>query len=62
MQKGADWQEAAQIIDSAIEKGKIKLGPQQQIDYQKLGMPPLTGDTYLDTVLNNVLFPITGRQ
>ncbi len=62
MNKGAEWQEAAQIIDNAISKGKIKLDPQQQIDYQKLAFPPLTGDSYFDTVMNNVMFPITGKQ
>lgn len=62
MQKGSDWNEAAQIIDDAIKKGNIKLDSQQQIDWQKLGMPPLTGETYSDTILNNILFPITGKQ
>lgn len=62
MQKGLNYLDAGKIIDDAIEKGKIKLDPQQKIDYQKLAMPPLTGDTYLDTIMNNLMFPITGKQ
>jgi len=60
--KNATWEEAADIIDEAINQGKIKLDGQQQIDYQKLGYPPLTGDTYADTIMNNLMFPITGKQ
>lgn len=62
MDKGAPWEEAGQIIDEAIQMGKIQLDPQQKIDYQKLAYPPLTGDDYADTVMNNLMFPITGRQ
>lgn len=62
MDKKATYEEAGQIIDEAINQGKIKLDPQQQIDYQKLGYPPLTGDSYSDTIMNNLLFPITGKQ
>ncbi len=62
MEKGASWEEAGQMIDQAIQKGKIKLDPQQQIDSQKLAYPPLTGETYFDTMMNNVMFPVTGRQ
>lgn len=62
MDKGASWEESGKIIDSAIEKGKIKLDPHQQIDYQKLAYPPLTGDTYFDTIMNNLMFPVTGKQ
>lgn len=59
---GASYIEAANIIDDAISRGEIKLDPQQQIDYQKLAYPPLTGDTYFDTIMNNLMFPITGKQ
>jgi len=62
MDKGADWQTASKIIDEAISEGKIKLDPQQIKDYNKLAYPPLTGNTYLDTIMNNIMFPITGRQ
>ena len=62
MKNGAAWEEAGQIIDNSISKGKIKLDPQQKIDYQKLGYPPLTGDTYFDSLMNNLMFPITGKQ
>ncbi len=62
MEKGLSWEDSGQVIDNAINQGKIKLDPQQQIDYQKLAYPPLTGDTYFDTVMNNIMFPITGRQ
>lgn len=62
MDKGASWEESAKIIDQAIGKGKIKLDPQQQKDYQELGMPPLTGETYFDTVMNNLMFPVTGKE
>lgn len=62
MQKGATWEEAAQIIDDSIRNGKIQLDPQQKVDIQKLAYPPLTGDTYFDTVMNNIMFPITGKQ
>lgn len=62
MQKGQSWEEAGQTIDQAISQGNIKLDPQQKIDYQKLAYPPLTGDSYFDTVMNNLMFPITGKQ
>lgn len=62
MDKGASWEEAGKIIDKAIVEGKINLDPQQMIDHQKLGYPPLTGDSYLDTVMNNLMFPITGKE
>lgn len=62
MQKGMNYNEAARVIDEAIEKGKIKLDPQQEIDYQKLAYPPLTGETYFDTIMNNLMFGITGKQ
>lgn len=62
MQKGLDYQQAEKVISDAIKKGNIKLDPQQQIDYQKLAYPPLTGDTYSDTIMNNILFPITGKE
>lgn len=62
MDHKATWEESAQIIDDAISKGKIKLDPQQKIDHQKLAYPPLTGDSYFDTVMNNLMFPITGKQ
>lgn len=62
MDKGASWEDAAKMIDSAIQKGKIQLDPHQKIDMQRLGTPPLTGESYFDTVMNNVLFPITGKE
>ena len=62
MNKGMQWDEAGQLIDQALNQGKIKLDPQQKIDYQKLAYPPLTADNYLDTVMNNIMFPITGKQ
>lgn len=62
MEKNATWEEAGKIIDKAIVEGKINLDPQQMIDHQKLAYPPLTGDSYLDTVMNNLMFPITGKE
>lgn len=62
MDKGASWTDAAKIIDKALEEGNIKLDPQQQKDYQELGMPPLTAQNYFDTVMNNFMFPITGKE
>lgn len=62
IQKGMEWQEAAQTIDQAISEGKINLDPQQKIDYQKLAYPPLTGESYFDTIMNQLMFPITGKQ
>lgn len=62
MDKGASWEDSAKIIDQAIARGKLKLDPQQQKDYQELGMPPLTGETYFDTVMNNLMFPVTGKE
>ena len=62
MDKGLSWDDAAKVIDEAINKGKLKLDPQQQIDHQKLSIPPLTGDSYLDTIMNNIMFPITGKE
>jgi hypothetical protein len=62
MQKGMGYNEAARVIDQAIEKGKIKLDPHQEIDYQKLAYPPLTGETYFDTIMNNIMFGITGKK
>jgi hypothetical protein len=62
MDKKATWEEAGQLIEDAIKTGEIELDPQQQIDYQRLSYPPLTGDSYSDTVMNNIMFPITGRQ
>lgn len=62
MDKGASWDEAGKLIDEAIEKGQIKLDPQQQIDSQRLAYPPLTGDSYFDTVMNHLMFPITGKR
>ena len=62
MEKKASWDEAGRIIDKAIQEGNIKLDPQQKIDYQKLAYPPLTGESYADTILNNIMFPITGKQ
>jgi hypothetical protein len=62
MNKGFSWEDSGKIIDDAIARGKIKLDPQQQIDHMKLSIPPLIGDNYSDTLLNNLLFPITGRQ
>ena len=61
-QKGLSWDAAGKLIDDAIAKGKIKLDPQQKIDYQRLGIPPLTGDSYFDTIMNNLMFPVTGKQ
>ena len=55
MQKKMGYNEAARVIDQAIEKGKIKLDPHQEIDYQKLAYPPLTGETYFDTIMNNIM-------
>lgn len=62
MNKGSTWEEAAQIIEEAIQKGKIQLDPQQKQDSQKLSYPPLTGDSYFETIMNNIMFPITGKQ
>lgn len=62
MDKKADWETAGTMIFDAVRDGKIKLDPQQQIDIQKLNYPPLTGDDYFDTVMNNLMFPITGRE
>ncbi len=62
MDKNAGWEDAGTMIFDAVRNGKIKLDPQQQIDYQKLNLPPLTGQDYLDTVMNNLMFPITGRE
>jgi hypothetical protein len=62
MDKNATWEDAGTMIFDAVRDGKIKLDPQQQIDYQKLNLPPLTGQDYFDTVMNNIMFPITGRE
>lgn len=62
MDKGMSWDDAGQLIEEAINKGRIHLDQHQQIDFQKLGIPPLTGDTYFETVMNNVMFPITGKE
>lgn len=62
MDKGLSWEDSAQVIDNAINKRKLKLDPQQQIDYQKLSIPPLTGDSYFDTIMNNIMFPFTGKE
>lgn len=57
-----DWQDAANVIRGAVEQSGIQLDPQQEIDFLKLAYPPLTADQYFDTVMNNLLFPITGRE
>lgn len=62
MDKNLSWDESGRLIDQAISQGKIQLDPHQKIDYQKLAYPPLTGETYTDTILNNLMFPITGKQ
>lgn len=62
MDKEATWDQSGKIIDDAIAKGEIELDPQQKIDYQRLGYPPLQGDTYFDTIMNHLMFPVTGKQ
>lgn len=56
------WEQAGQLIEHAIEKSGKQLDQHQQIDFQKLAYPPLTGDSYSETILNNLLFPVTRKQ
>lgn len=62
MEKGLQWDEAANVIEKIIKESGQQMDPQQQIDFQKLGYPPLTGDNYLDTILNNIMYKVTGKE
>ena len=56
MEKGLNWSDAGLMIQNAIARANVKLDPHQQIDYQKMGYPPLTAEDYAQNVLNYVLF------
>jgi hypothetical protein len=62
MDKKLNWLEAGKMIGDAVRTGNIKLDDHQKVDIQKLAFPPLTGQTYMDTVLNNLFFSITGKE
>lgn len=56
MDKGLNYVEAQTTILDAVKRGQIKLDPQQEIDLQKLGYPPLGNEDYLDNVMEYMLF------